>query len=91
MKLPWTVERAERIHVHLFSGDEKKWRDMETGGTVIICLHKINHPGQDLLNDEVYGYLLALAKSGAVVSVIGGPPCRVSMEVEIAGTKTGAE
>ena len=31
---------------------------------------------KDLLNDDVYGYLLALAKSGAVVSVIGGPPCR---------------
>ena len=82
VKLPWnrrrrrTVEQAEKIHVHLFSGHEKKWRDMETGGTVIICLDKINHPGQDLLNDDVYAYLLALAKSGAVVSVIGGPPCR---------------
>ena len=71
-----TLERAERIHVHLFSGEEKKWLDMEQDGTVIICLDKVNNPGQDLLNDDVYGYILSLAKSGKMVSVIGGPPCR---------------
>ena len=82
MKLPWnrrrrrTIERAERIHLHLFSGTEKKWADMEKSETVMICLDKANNPGQDLLNDDVYSYLIALAKSGAVVSVIGGPPCR---------------
>ena len=82
MKLPWnrrrrrTIERADKIHLHLFSGAENKWMDMEKNGTVMICLDKVNNPGQDLLNDDVYGYLTALAKSGAVVSVIGGPPCR---------------
>ena len=62
VKLPWnrrrrrTIERAERVHVHLFSGEEKKWLDMEKDGTVIICLDKMNNPAQDLHNDDVYGY-----------------------------------
>ena len=47
-------------------GDERNDHDLD----------KVNNPGQDLLNGDVYGYLIALAKSGAAVSVIGGPPCR---------------
>ena len=69
-KLPWnrrkrrTIERARRIHLHLFSGTEKKWADMEESETIMICLDKVNNPGQDLLNDDVYSYLIEDHGSG---------------------------
>ena len=81
-RLPWnrrrrrTIERARKIHVHLFSGDGKKWWDLEEDVTVVICIDKVNDPAQDLHNDDVCGYMRSLAKSGKVISIFGGPPCR---------------
>ena len=46
--------------------DSTEKKDMEKSKTIMVCLDKVNNPG----------HLIALAKSGAVVSVIGGPPCR---------------
>ena len=82
-ELPWNrrrrrqLERAQRIILHVFSGrDEKTWKSLERGGTVVLCIDKLLHPKMDLMSDSIMNYLLRLASTGKIVAILGGPPCR---------------
>ena len=84
-KLPWnrrkrrSLEKAERVVLHLFSGrDEKCWQQLEDGRTQVLCVDVLLHGGSDLNNDNVFRYLLDLAVRGKICGVIGGPPCRTT-------------
>eukprot|EP00435_Cladocopium_sp_Y103_P025555 s2799_g6.t1 len=82
-QLPWNrrlrrkMLRSKRIILHLFSGpDVKTWKTMEDADTMVICVDKVLHPQNDILNNHLMMFLLKLAASGAVCAIIGGPPCR---------------
>eukprot|EP00435_Cladocopium_sp_Y103_P052393 s1603_g16.t1 len=69
--------RARRIIVHMFSGkDQKTWRALEDGHTMVICIDKLLHPKLDVLDDNMFLFLMKLASTGSLQAIIGGPPCR---------------
>ena len=82
--LPWNrrrrrqIKSAGRILLHLlFAGpDEKEWRKLERGDLVVLCVDPLIHQGQDLLDPNLFSFLLQLAADGKICAVIGGPPCR---------------
>ena len=82
--LPWNrrrrrrLERARQIGVHLFSGpDTKYWeRTLQQDGVEVLCVDLQADTPADLHDNYVFMYLLALAASGRVKAVVGGPPCR---------------
>ena len=76
-KLPWnrrkrrSLEKAERVILHLFSGkDEKSWQTLEGARTQVLCIDVLLHGGSDLNNDNVFRYLLDLAVRGKICGVI---------------------
>eukprot|EP00435_Cladocopium_sp_Y103_P057796 s345_g20.t1 len=80
-RLPWTrhqtrrFKKAKGIVLNLFSGPEQSWwpkrmpRDIEVVNVDLLR-------GQDLLDPSTWYYLLQLVRSGRVVAVLAGPPCR---------------
>ena len=83
-RLPWNrrkrrrLERAKKLVIHVFSGpDSKYWEkvlnqdDME-----VVCIDLQAEIPADLHDDQTYMYLLAMAASGRVKAIVGGPPCR---------------
>ena len=83
-RLPWNrrkrrrVARASNIVIHVFAGDNPKfWENqLSTATTEVICVDLLGGCKADLMDRNVYGYLLQLAASGRVRAILGGPPCR---------------
>ena len=82
--LPWNrherrrVRKAKEVVIHLFSGDSKQFwqKELEAENRVVICVDTVIHPGLNLLRDDVFAYLLDIADSGSLCTLLGGPPCR---------------
>jgi hypothetical protein len=82
--LPWNrrkrrrLARASNIVIHVFAGDNPKfWENqLSTATTEVICVDLLGGCKADLMDRNVYGYLLQLAASGRVRAILGGPPCR---------------
>ena len=79
--LPWnrrrrrTVEKAEKVVIHLFAGanDEKEWMEaLDGNGVATLCVDTAIDPGQDLHRPQVFAYLLKLARTGRVCAILGG-------------------
>ena len=64
--------------LHIFSGpDTKYWeKQCASADTEILCVDTEGPHPANLLDKNVYGYLLSLCASGRVKAIIGGPPCR---------------
>eukprot|EP00435_Cladocopium_sp_Y103_P047483 s1575_g14.t1 len=82
-QLPWNrrmrrrMLRCRRIVLHLFSGkDQKTWRALDDGHTMVVCVDKLLHPKLDVLDDNMFLFLMKLASTGSLQAIIGGPPCR---------------
>jgi len=83
-RLPWNrrkrrrLARASNIVIHVFAGDNPKfWENqLSTATTEVICVDLLGGCKADLMDRNVYGYLLQLAASGRVRAILGGPPCR---------------
>eukprot|EP00913_Durusdinium_trenchii_P015946 g14985.t1 len=82
--LPWNrrkrrrLAQAKQIVLHLFSGpDNKYWeKTLQQNGVEVLCVDLQAAVAADLHDDNVYRFLLALAASGRVKAIVGGPPCR---------------
>ena len=83
-RLPWNrrkrrrLARASNIIVHVFAGENPKfWENqLSTATTEVICVDLLGGCKADLMDRNVYGYLLQLAASGRLRTLLGGPPCR---------------
>ena len=82
--LPWNRRQRKKflsspsVIVHLFSGPDQSWwkKMMETSSRVMLCVDREVSSGQDLLLDQVAGFLAEVCEGGAVDALLGGPPCR---------------
>ena len=82
--LPWNrrkrrqIQKVKNVVIHLYSGPNAKWweRALTTSNTAVLCVDMELDRRQDMLAQEIYGYLLRLAGSGKVRCIVGGPPCR---------------
>ena len=83
-RLPWNrrkrrrLAKASNIIVHVFAGENPKFweKQLSTATTEVICVDLIGGCKADLMDRNVYGYLLQLAASGRMRVLLGGPPCR---------------
>ena len=84
--LPWNrrkrrrLAKAANIVIHVFSGDDAKFweRHLSNSNTEVLCVDLLGDCKADLLDRNVYGYLLQFAASGRVRAFLGGPPCRTT-------------
>ena len=84
--LPWNrrkrrrLARAKNIVIHVFSGEDVKFweKKLSNSNTEVICVDVLGDCKADLLDRNVYGYLLQLVASGRVRALLGGPPCRTT-------------
>ena len=82
--LPWNrherrrVRKAKEVVIHLFSGDSKQFwqKELEAESRVVLCVDTVINPAMNLLKDDVFAYLLDIADSGTLCTLLGGPPCR---------------
>ena len=82
--LPWNrrkrrrLAQAKQIVIHLFSGpDARYWeKALQQNGVEVLCVDLQAAVAADLHDDNVYRFLLALAATGRVKAIVGGPPCR---------------
>ena len=82
--LPWNRRKRKRLakarHVvlHLFSGpDHRFWEQrLSNSKTEVLCLDLQGPTKANLLDASVFSYVLAIAASGRLRCLIGGPPCR---------------
>ena len=72
------VRKAREVVVHLFSGDTKRYwqRELESEGRAVLCVDTVIDPGMNILQDDVFAYLLEIADGGTLRALLGGPPCR---------------
>ena len=82
--LPWNrrkrrrLAQAKQIVLHLFSGpDARYWeKALQQNGVEVLCVDLQAAVAADMHDDNVYRFLLALAATGRVKAIVGGPPCR---------------
>ena len=82
--LPWNRRKRKRLakarHVvlHIFSGpDHRFWEQrLSNSKTEVLCLDLQGPTKANLLDASVFSYVLAIAASGRLRCLIGGPPCR---------------
>ena len=79
--LPWNRAQRRRhatakaLSIHLYAGtNAKDWVQGWPPNVEVITVD--THDGQNIHDPQVWAYLWSLAKSGRVIAVIGGPPCR---------------
>ena len=83
-KVPWNrrkrrqLARAERIVVHLFSGEDAKFweKRLSSSSTAVLCVDLLGNTKANLLDNGVFSFLLRIAASGRLKAIFGGPPCR---------------
>ena len=68
------MEATTRV-LHLFSGEHTRtWMEMAEEGLAVVCVEI--EQGTDFLDDNLYAFLLDMAKDGLWDLITGGPPCR---------------
>ena len=74
------LARAQNIVIHVFSGEDVKFweKQLSSSTTEVICVDVLGDCKADLLDRNVYGYLLQLVASGRVRALLGAPPCRTT-------------
>ena len=83
-RLPWNrhkrrrLKKAKHVVIHLFSGPDQTYWDRRCASetTGVLCVDTTCSTPANLLDKNVYAYLVALCASGRVRSILGGPPCR---------------
>ena len=82
-RLPWNrhqrrrFKKAKGIVLNLFSGPDQGWWSKRMPHDIeVVNLDLLR--GQDLLDSGVWHFLLQFARSGRVVAVLAGPPCRTA-------------
>ena len=83
-RLPWNrhkrrrLNKAKHVVIHLFSGPDQTYWDRKCASetTEVLCVDTTCSTPANLLDKNVYAYLVALCASGRVRSILGGPPCR---------------
>ena len=69
------IRKAKRLVLHLFVGKEvKPWVELQNQDTAVIAVDVLH--GHNLLDSNLYGWLLQLARSGKIKVLLAGPPCR---------------
>ena len=83
--LPWNRRKRRRVHraknvvVHVFAGENHQWWEKQCSSrdTEVLCVDIIGGPVKaNLLDPNIYAYLLGIAGSGKLKVLLGGPPCR---------------
>ena len=82
--MPWNrrkrrrLSRAKNVVLHVFSGDNPQYweRAFSTSTTEVLCVDLLDGHRANLLDRYTYGFLLAIAASGRLRALLGGPPCR---------------
>ena len=64
--------------MHVFSGDNPQFweRRLSTATTEVLCIDIQGGCSANLMDKHVYSFALALAASGRLRVLLGGPPCR---------------
>ena len=80
-KVPFNRRQRKRLMeattkvLHLFSGEHTRtWMEMAEEGLAVVCVEI--EQGTDFLDDNLYAFLLDMAKDGLWDLITGGPPCR---------------
>ena len=67
-------EAGTRI-LHLFSGKKTRvWTDLQNESLAVVCIEI--EKGTNMLDDNLYAYLLDMARDGLWDMILAGPPCR---------------
>ena len=80
-RLPWNrhqrrrFKKAKGIVLNLFSGPDQAWWSKRMPHDIEVVNVDLLR-GQDLLDSAVWHFLLQFVRSGRVVAVLAGPPCR---------------
>ena len=82
------VQKARGVVIHLFSGGTKP-REFGNMPHDVYVLNVDLKQSQDLLHELTYQWLATLCRSGKVVAVIGGPPCRTFSVLRERGSEDG--
>ena len=69
------LAQAKQIVLHLFSGPDARYWEKALR-VEVLCVDLQAAVAADLHDDNVYRFLLALAATGRVKAIVGGPPCR---------------
>ena len=68
------MEATTRV-LHLFSGEHTRtWMDMSEEGLAVVCIEI--EKGTNFLDDNLYAFLMNMAKDGLWDLISAGPPCR---------------
>ncbi len=86
-KVPFNRRQRKRLMeattkvLHLFSGEHTRtWMEMAEEGLAVVCVEI--ERGTDFLDDNLYAFLLDMAKDGLWDLIVAGPPCRtVSLQL----------
>ena len=82
--VPWNrhkrrrLKKARNVVLHVFSGDNPQWweRNLNTATMEVFCVDVLGGVKANLLEKNVYAFLLTVAASGKLRVLLGGPPCR---------------
>ena len=80
-RLPWNrhqrrrFKKAKGIVLNLFSGPDQAWWSKRMPHDIEVVNVDLLR-GQDFLDSAVWHFLLQFVRSGRVVAVLAGPPCR---------------
>ena len=72
------VMSSSSVILDLFSGPDQSWwkKQLESNTRTVLCIDKTVDSAQDLLSDQLTGFLAEVCEKGVVDVVLGGPPCR---------------
>ena len=92
-KIPWNrhkrrrLQRAKHIVLHLFSGPNQRYWEHQCSAadTEVLCVDIDSSVPANILDKNVFAFLLSLCASGRVRSIIGGPPCRTMSALRYQG------
>ena len=72
------VMSSSSVILHLFSGPDQSWwkKQLDSNTRTVLRIDKTVDSAQDLLSDQLTGFLAEVCEKGVVDVVLGGPPCR---------------
>ena len=83
-KIPWNrhkrrrLAKAKHIVLHIYAGEDHKFWEQKcsTETTEVLCVDLQGPLPANVLDSNVFAYLLSLCATGKVRAVLLGPPCR---------------
>ena len=71
------IQKAKAVVINLFCGNDPKWWTKKMPpGVEVIDIDLV--AGQDVLDDELFSYLLQIAGTKRVLALLAWPPCRTA-------------